>query len=831
MTRRVFNLSAAIMVASLSVSHVTSADERLLESHCMHCHGDDDGEGDFSLTLLGHQPVSDNLSHWLDALDRVRAREMPPEDDSELTDAERTELIDYLRDQLETYQQGIQRVQSRAKPRRMNNREFALAIADVLLIEDVGTHSPTDNLIGDSLHHGFDTHADTLGFSKFHLEQYVRSVREIVDATILSPERPSSKRYEILPHEIFEATTAQNTQRVERRGRRDGFDFLDPKRLAYFKDFETTPMSGWYRLKIRCQAMDHGVYHQDDTGIYPGDPIQLAIIMGDRRKVIDLPPTGTKEIELTEWMAAGTRLRMQHPTDGLRMLGNGNFKFQNRITGQYFKQHLPAQYEQIVAAIPEPRPGRRVLGPDAWQHWVEFWMGPRPRILHAVIEGPFYESWPPKRQTRLIGASPSVADAKTILEPIAERAWQRRVRPGELGAIIKMVQSSQKELGELDAIKEGIIAILVSPQFLLLNRDDLNADERFASKLSSFLGSTVSTGALRQQCRSGQLDSYDAVRRELQHWIDSDLAEPFLTSFPYAWLELNDINFMSPDPDHYHHYHRKQLSDDMINEVLHFFRHAVQSNVPVPELLTADYSFVNADLAKVYGINDVPSDSRFRKYTFTDGRRGGLLGMGAFLTSTADSLSTSPIHRAVYVMENFLGIHPTPPPPDVEITEPDVRQAKTIKEILGKHRSDANCASCHQTIDPFGYAFENFGPDGSWRDVYTVTELDDPASTKQASRQRKPKTVEIPIDAGARFRSGIEYHDIAEFRSVLLTEANRDRFVRCFITKLLTYANGIDPAESDFADIDRILAESAGRDYGIVDTIAAVIDSPLFREN
>ena len=85
----------------------------------------------------------------------------------------------------------------------------------------------------------------------------------------------------------------------------------------------------------------------------------------------------------------------------------------------------------------------------------------------------------------------------------------------------------------------------------------------------------------------------------------------------------------------------------------------------MPELLTADYSFVNADLAKVYGLDDVVEDSKLRKYQFTDNRRGGFLGMGAFLTLTADSLGTSPIHRAVYVMENFMGKTPSPPPADV----------------------------------------------------------------------------------------------------------------------------------------------------------------------
>ena len=161
----------------------------------------------------------------------------------------------------------------------------------------------------------------------------------------------------------------------------------------------------------------------------------------------------------------------------------------------------------------------------------------------------------------------------------------------------------------------------------------------------------------------------------------------------------------------------------------------------MPELLTANYSFINADLAKIYGVSGVPQDSKLRKYTFTDGRRGGLLGMGAFLTLTADSLSTSPIHRAVYVMENFLGIHPTPPPPNVKILEPDVRQAKTIKEILAAHTTEENCASCHKTIDPYGYAFENFDPTGAWREFYSVPKTVERRTGSQGTppRKRKPQ--------------------------------------------------------------------------------------------
>ncbi|MDB4512157.1 DUF1588 domain-containing protein, partial [Arenicella sp.] len=205
----------------------------------------------------------------------------------------------------------------------------------------------------------------------------------------------------------------------------------------------------------------------------------------------------------------------------------------------------------------------------------------------------------------------------------------------------------------------------------------------------------------------------------------------------------------------------------------------------------------------------------------------------AFLTATADSLATSPIHRAIYVMENFMGIHPTPPPPDVIIKEPDVRQAKTIKEILAAHVSDENCASCHKAIDPWGYAFESFDPTGAWRDAYLVPvilELDDDGETVPKKKGRDQMNTTIPIDSSAIFRNGTEYKDITEYRKEILTDANRDRFVRCFITKLLTYANGIEPTKADFPEIDAILSRSAENNYRVIDTIAAMVDSPLFRE-
>ena len=824
MPRRTIAAQASLLAAivtlegGISLAHSSPA---LLEANCSKCHNEEKAKGKFKLSDLGTVPTNENFKLWVEALDLVSAEEMPPEEDSELSKVDRQDLVAWIEGKVRAFGDASTTFEA-AKPRRLNNREFANSVRDALLLDDIGTHLPVDNLIGDALHNGFDTNGDRLGFSRFHLEQFLAAARKIVDAVILNEvQRPEPKRYLISPDRIASLRLNQNAKRPVRHGTTTHFEFLDPKQPAYFPEFQTVPTTGRYRIKIRATGKDRLVYDTVETGFYHGDPIKLEVRMGDRVRSFDLPDEEVTELQLDEWLAAGSRLELGYPTDAFALRGNGNFKFQYAIGGEHIKETDPDEYARRAAAIKRGESKRnRRRAVTSWHHWVDDWRGARPQILGVVIEGPIYETWPPKRQVALIGEDPSVDNAATILTPIAERAWRRPVRDGELDEIVTLVRDKADSLGDIAALKEGIVAIFVSPAFLLLNPEGTEPADRFATKLASFLHSTIPSAELRAAARSGQLDNFEAVRNEIARQFASGEAEPFLRQFPYAWLKLNDINFMAPDPDHYRFYHRKRISEDMVDEVLHFFRHMIDNNRPVTEFISADYSFINADLAQVYGIEGALQDSKFRKHTFTDGRRGGLLGMGAFLTLTADSLSTSPIHRAVYVMENFLGIHPTPPPPNVEIKEPDVRQAKTIKEVLAAHTADSNCASCHQSIDPYGYAFENFDPTGAWRDRYTI----------RAVADKQPKSTRVrhlPIDPSAKFRNGFEYRDIVGFREGLLSDANRKRFIRCFIAKLLNYANGTEP--ENYVEIEKIVSKSAENDYRIIDTIAAMIDSPLFR--
>ena len=140
-------------------------------------------------------------------------------------------------------------------------------------------------------------------------------------------------------------------------------------------------------------------------------------------------------------------------------------------------------------------------------------------------------------------------------------------------------------------------------------------------------------------------------------------------------------------------------------------------NLSIANFIDSDFTFVNYDLSLLYRLEGVKG-REFRKVALKDRRRGGVLGQASVLTATANGIETSPVIRGVWVMENMLGTPPTPPPPDVEPLEPDIRGATTIREQLAKHRKVATCNACHRNIDPLGFALENYSPIGGWRHRY-----------------------------------------------------------------------------------------------------------------
>ncbi len=260
----------------------------------------------------------------------------------------------------------------------------------------------------------------------------------------------------------------------------------------------------------------------------------------------------------------------------------------------------------------------------------------------------------------------------------------------------------------------------------------------------------------------------------------------------------------------------------MVEETWAFFTEVVTKNLPAATFLDSDFAMLNERLARHYGIPGVKGPEVRRVPLPKDAGRGGVLTQAAVLKVSANGTNTSPVVRGVYVLERFLGVTPPAPPPGVPAVEPDIRGAKTIRELLDKHRSTDNCAGCHRQIDPPGFALEEFDVIGGHRDHFRT--LGTGTAPKQAGARYK---LGPPVDAGGELPGGKRFKNFTEFRKLLL--ADPERFAGCLTAKLVAFATGRLVGPADQPEIDRILKTTAAKQYPTRDLIHAVVQSDLFR--
>ena len=237
------------------------------------------------------------------------------------------------------------------------------------------------------------------------------------------------------------------------------------------------------------------------------------------------------------------------------------------------------------------------------------------------------------------------------------------------------------------------------------------------------------------------------------------------------------------------------------------FENVLKKNLRPLELLTADYSYINRELAAHYGIAGLEGNE-FRKVSLAGAERGGILGHGSFLTASANGVDTSPVIRGIYVMNKLLDYSPPPPPDDVPEIEPDVTGATTLREKLIRHRADASCAQCHNKIDPAGFALENYDAIGAWREKYNRS---------------------LKVDSSGQMPNGKSFSSSREFRELVIEQ--EDVFIRCLTKKLLTYAIGRKLNSGDRPEIDAIVGDLLEEELGLKDLVQLVVASEIFLRN
>jgi hypothetical protein len=330
------------------------------------------------------------------------------------------------------------------------------------------------------------------------------------------------------------------------------------------------------------------------------------------------------------------------------------------------------------------------------------------------------------------------------------------------------------------------------------------SDLELASRLSFFLWSSVPDDALRLDATRGRLRDPAVLRGHVRRMLADARSRALVDSFALQWLKVGKVAGVVPDVDAFPEFD-ENLRRAMLDETRHFVADQLAGDRPIPELVTAGHSFLNDRLAKHYGIRGVYG-SHFRRVTFDDGVRGGLLGQASVLTATSYPNRTSPVLRGRWLLDTVLGSPPPPPPPDV----PSLEQASpgrvlNPREQMEAHRKNPACATCHVRMDPLGFSLEQFDALGQWR---VATDAG-------------------PIDASASLPDGSTFDGARGLRAFLAS--HREDFVRTFTEKLLAYAlgRGLEPA--DMPAVRRIVRDASGSGHRWSSIVDGIVGSVPFQ--
>ncbi len=322
-------------------------------------------------------------------------------------------------------------------------------------------------------------------------------------------------------------------------------------------------------------------------------------------------------------------------------------------------------------------------------------------------------------------------------DEFAEQAFRRPVTKTEIKPIVELVSATVKSGRTFEqGIQVGIQTVLVSPHFLfrmegLQNSGRTSTSDvqkigqyEIASRLSYFLWSTMPDETLFELAKQGRLSEPRTLQTQVKRMLKDPKSEAFVKNFAGQWLNLRNLEELSPDPKKFRGFNSK-LKQDMRQETEEFFAYIMQEDRSVIEFINADYTFMNESLAKFYG-NDKIKGEKFQKVSLDKSKRAGLITQASILTLTSNPGRTSPVKRGKWIMENILGTPPPAPPPNVPELEEATEGKKnmSLREQLALHRKIPGCASCHDQMDPLGLGFENFDAIGRWRDKEGKQQID-----------------------------------------------------------------------------------------------------------
>lgn len=764
-----------------------------LEKYCFSCHAGDAPAAELALNAFSDDlSLIENRDVWDRVLDMVTTGYMPPAESEHQPTMEASDaFIAHIEAIFEHADRTAKPDPGRITVRRLNKVEYKNTVRDLLGVD----FDPTENFPADDVGHGFDNIGDVLTMSPLLMERYLEAAEAIVTRVILAEPPPPSKRYQ--------RGSRLNPRHDDVPDQR--FRLLDPTATEKWKSGPFTTGATFFRMfpdeEIIYKAT---LYAETDNET----PVEVALfIQGKALEKVSPPEELARLVGVDP--ATENRIKILKTFEITSRDPKKNQTVEFLVTG------IP-NIEQVGIAMVKPTEGE---------------LSAKLQIRVLWAEGPLDTR--PDTQLEILACTPDipqVEQTREVLTRLLRRGYRRPPTEGEIEQLVQFVGAIQTDGAKWEAgIQQAITVILCSPKFLFrLELDDrpqspdpYPIDEfQLASRLSYFLWSSMPDDELFELAAKNQLT--DNLEAQVKRMLADPKATELARDFGSQWLQIQRIATVTPDPEQFPTFGRR-LRAAMLKETELFVESIFREDQSVLDLLDADYTFLNKELANHYGITDTQGNWMGQKKTVPGGEaikgrefqrvalqgasRGGVLTHASVMTVTSNPTRTSPVKRGRWVLEQILGTRPPPPPPDVPELEEDhdATTGTTLRERLEQHREDPACANCHAKMDPIGFALENYNAIGAFR-------------TKEG---------ELEIDTTAELPDGTAFDGIADLKQIL--KDRKQQFVRCLTEKMLTYALGRGLEYYDRPTVDRIVAELESEGYRSSVLITEIVKSDPFR--
>lgn len=761
----------------------------VLKKLCSDCHGPQRQEADLRLDTLNPDLVAGpDAETWHDVLNKLNLGEMPPEESAQLSDAQRKHVVGWLTGALRHAVEVQRSTGGQVVLRRLTRYEYNNTMRDLLGVNlDYAKDLPPEPPSSD----GFKNNGAALGISPLQIELYHKAARMGLGKAIVIGDEPQVHTHRAEKSEKVRRVKGEVSSRL---GRNDRF-------LMRMQEF---PREGEVRVRVHA----YGVVL--DGAAYP----RMRVAMGVRADV-RAPEKTLAEVDVT-----GTQDAPQ------------TFEFRGRIEEFPLPGHNPKYpglqitlYNSSAGAKPASTKEKGKKDSKEKEHDPN---EPLVVIGSVEFEGPILDSWPPPSHTRIfmpVHDNDESSYVHEVIQRFLTRAYRRPATPDEVEVLTSLFDQLRPEYETLEETMREVLSVaLISPDFLYLvepreksgQRESLT-DYELASRLSYFLWSTMPDDQLFELAAAGKLKQPEVLKSQVERMLADTKSRQFVQHFTSQWLDLAALDRVAVNPE-FHPKFDDRIKADMRTETQLFFATILDEDLSSLRLLDADFTMLNRPLAQHYGIEG-PRGKEFQRVALSpDDRRGGLLAQGSFLLSNSNGEDSHPIKRAVWLLDRLLGDPPPPPPPDVPDLNPDEPDLAglPLKQQLEIHRKKQACNNCHQGIDPWGIAFENYDAVGKWRtNVVGIV---------KGKKKKEP----VAVDASAKLPDGTNVDGLAELKRYLL-EKRREQFSETLVKRLLTYSLGRSLELSDRAVVKSLTNRFESDDHSLRKLIVAIAQSEPFQ--